>query len=141
MQSLAAAAKATHQTYVVEVRRPVEVLASDAETLNTWMSKRLGRDIQPPDLTSAGFTLLGGRIVPAVAGAAGMYMYEDAEGRRVTLYMQPAPGQAETAFQYAQDDAVQSYSWTDEGLGCAVVGDVPRDVLRALAESSYDQLI
>jgi anti-sigma factor RsiW len=109
IESLATLARSVHQTYVAEVRHPVEVLASDAEHLNTWMSKRIGRDVRPPDLAAIGFTLLGGRVVPgAGGGVAGMYMYEDAQGRRVTLYMQPEALQAATSFQFAQDGAMQS---------------------------------
>jgi anti-sigma factor RsiW len=141
IQTLAAAALTAHETFVGEVRHPVEVLASDAAHLNTWMSKRLGRDMRPPDLAASGFALLGGRIVPALHGAAGLYMYENAAGQRVTLYILPQPMQPQTSFLYTQDGAVQSYSWTDDDLGCAMVGDVPRDTLRALAEVAYDQLI
>ncbi len=140
-QSLTTAAVMAHQTFVGEVKRPVEVLASDATQMNRWMSKRLGRDMRPPDLASAGFALLGGRIVPSPMGVAGLYMYENAEGQRVTLYIVPQ-GSAETmAFQFAQSGTTQSFSWMDNNLSCAVVGDIPRDALRGIAVSAYDQLI
>ena len=54
-----------YDTFVVEVAHPVEVAATDADHLNAWMSKRLGNEIRPPDFASAGFTLMGGRIVPS----------------------------------------------------------------------------
>ncbi len=140
-QNVAVAALQAHQTFVGEVKHPVEVLASDAEQMNTWMSKRLGRDMRPPDLAASGFTLLGGRIVPSATGPAGFYMYEDAAGQRITLYILPDGAAGSRSFQFAQDGATQSIYWLDENLSCAVVGDIPRDVLRTIAVSAYDQLI
>lgn len=141
LASLQMDAVRAHDTFVAEVRHPVEVPASDSEHLNTWMSKRMGRDMQPPDFAASGFTLLGGRIVPSAQGPAAFYMYEDAQGQRVTLYLLPRGNGDSTAFQFAQDGATQTVFWMDEGLSCAVVGDIPRDVLNTIATAAYDQLI
>ena len=139
--SLAMAAMQAHDTYVVEVKHPVEVLASDQAHMNSWMSKRLGHDISPPDLADAGFTLLGGRVLPAGTGVAALYMYENAQGARVTVYITPETGAVSTAFQFAREGTTQSFSWMDHDLSCAVVGDIPREALRVIAERAYDQLI
>lgn len=139
--SLPAGAMRAHETFVVEVAHPVEVPASDDAHLLSWMSKRLGHDIQPPDLGEAGFALLGGRILPDDGGVAGLFMYEDAAGRRVTLYVAPEGAADETAFQFAEDGGTQSFFWTDRDLSYAVVGDLPRDELRRIAVAAYDQLL
>lgn len=130
-----------YATYVVEVKHPVEVTASDADHLNAWMSKRLGHEILPPDFAAAGFTLMGGRIVPSAHGAAALYMYENAEGQRIALYIAPLGSSNTTAFQFAEDSTTQSFYWMDRDLSYAVVGAVPRDVLQAIAITAYDQLI
>jgi anti-sigma factor RsiW len=141
MQSLQLAALQAHETFVAEVRHPVEVPASDSAHLNTWMSKRMGRDMQPPEFSGAGFALLGGRIVPSPAGPAALYMYEDAQGMRVTLYILPRGQGDSSAFQFAADGATNTVFWSDQGLSCAVVGDLPRDALRGIAAEAYDQLL
>lgn len=140
-RTLAADAMRAYATYVVEVKHPVEVAASDSDHLNTWMSKRLGHEIRPPDFAAAGFTLMGGRIVPSDHGAAALYMYDNAEGQRITLYIAPLGSSNTTAFQFAEDGLTQSFFWMDKDLSYAVVGTVPRDVLRAIALAAYDQLI
>jgi anti-sigma factor RsiW len=139
--TLAMAAMQAHDTYVVEVKHPVEVLASDQAHMNTWMSKRLGHDISPPDLSDTGFALLGGRVLPAGKGVAALYMYENAQGQRVTLYITPQGAGPSTAFQYASEGVTQSFYWMDNGLSCALVGDIAKDALRGMAVSAYDQLI
>ena len=139
--SLADNAMRAYDTFVVEVRHPVEVTASEADHLNAWLSKRLGHETRPPDFASAGFVLMGGRIVPSEQGAAALYMYENTEGQRVTLYIAPEGAGQTTAFQFAEKGTTQTFYWTDQELSYAVVGTVPREVLRHIALASYDQLI
>ena len=138
---LAAYAIAAHETYVVEVVHPVEVEASDTDHLVGWLSKRLGHHIAPPDLAAQGFRLMGGRILPGDDVPAALLMYENDLGRRISLYVLPTPDSDETAFRFAEDGAVQSFWWVDEGLSCAIVGDVPRETLHAIALAAYHQLI
>jgi anti-sigma factor RsiW len=138
---LAMEALRAYSTYAVEVAHPVEVPASAEAHLVTWLSKRLGHPITPPDFAGYGFQLLGGRVVPDSAGTAALMMYEDDLGRRITLYVAPSTTGAETAFRFAEGDGAQGFWWVDEGIGCALVGDLPRETLRAIAVAAYDQLI
>lgn len=139
--TLAAEALRAHDTFVVEVKHPVEVPASDEAHLVGWLSKRVGAPIHPPDLAAQGFALIGGRVLPEARGAAAQLMYEDATGRRLTLYVTREPGRDETAFRALGGGTTQGFWWIDGGLGCALIGDLPRDRLRALAVVAYDQLI
>ncbi|MCB1351009.1 MAG: anti-sigma factor [Maritimibacter sp.] len=138
---LAATAIAAHETYVVEVVHPVEVTADETEHLVGWIAKRLGHKISPPDFATQGFRLMGGRILPGDGATAALFMYENDFGRRISLYVLPTPDGSETAFRLAEKDGMQSFWWIDEGLSCAIVGDVPRETLRAIALDAYHQLI
>jgi anti-sigma factor RsiW len=59
-RTVTADAIAAHRTFAVEVRHPVEVDAGQEAHLVQWLSKRLGRQLVMPDLTVAGFRLMGG---------------------------------------------------------------------------------
>ena len=139
--SLPQEALRAHATYVVEVAHPVEVRATEEAHLVAWLSKRLGHPISVPNLDAHGYQLIGGRIVPEKNGAAALMMYEDAEGRRITLYIAREPGGQETAFRFVDGNGTRAFWWVDEGFGCAVTGDVSKDTLRAIAVSAYEQLI
>lgn len=139
--TLADEALRAYATYVVEVAHPVEVPGSDRAHLTTWLSKRLGHAITPPDLAGYGFALMGGRVVPDPNGTAALMMYEDYQGTRLTLYVAPVPPGRETAFRFAQRGGVRGFWWRDDDLGCALVGDLPRETLHDIAVSAYDQLI
>lgn len=137
---LAQAAISAHDTYVVEVVHPVEVASDQRDHMDTWMSNRMGTQMRPPDLAAAGFTLMGGRILPAGDRPAGLYMYENADGQRITLYVSHQAS-GNSAFQFAGEGATQSLYWTDDGLGYALVGEMPRDRLKTVAKQAYDQLL
>ncbi|ANN80632.1 hypothetical protein BAU07_19795 [Bordetella flabilis] len=165
-------ATAAYAVYSPEVRHPVEVTAQEQAHLVQWLSRRLGRPLAAPALQDRGFRLLGGRLLPgepaateaaarpAAAGsgtstltAAGatpvnamaraQFMYEDARGRRVTLYVAVFPrGVAphETAFRSVRDAHGEAFYWVEDGYGYALNGDLPAGELQALAGDVYDQL-
>jgi len=138
--TLAAAALRAHETYVVEVAHPVEVQATEEAHLVKWLTKRLGRPVVAPELASAGFHLVGGRLLPGDTAPAALFMYENDRGQRLTLYIAPQPDSGDTAFRFVEADGNQGFWWTDGGLGCAIIGPVGRDAMRAIALAAYEQL-
>jgi anti-sigma factor RsiW len=138
-------AVAAHVVYMPEVRHPVEVEAAQQQHLVQWLSKRLNRPLKIPNLAPAGFELVGGRLLPGDAGARAQFMYQNAAGERVTLYVGAIEGVAgkgmdETAFRYTAEAGVASFYWVDQGFGYALSGKLPRQGLLVLAEAVYRQL-
>jgi anti-sigma factor RsiW len=132
-------AVSAHRTFVVEIVHPTEVKADEEQHLVHWLSKRLGRKLKAPDLTAFGFKLMGGRLLPASETVAAQFMYETAEGRRLTLYIRGGE-KGETAFRLVQQDGVGGFFWIDEGFGYAVLGDAERSALLNAAQTIYRQL-
>ena len=136
---LASDAVAAHRTFVVEAVHPVEVGAAQEQHLVQWLSKRLGRPLRVPDLTSQGFRLMGGRLLPAGAQAAAQFMYDNDQGTRLTVYVR-AGNTGETAFQFARLGEVSTFYWTDGGFGYVVSAKSDRERLLPIAETIYGQL-
>ncbi len=135
--TILADALAAHRTFAVEVRHPVEVDAAQEAHLVQWLSKRLGRPLVVPDLSATGYHLMGGRLLPAGSGPAAQLMYQNGTGDRLTVYVRP--GVAGEASVYEHDKNVGAFYRADEGIGCVIVGDVDRGVLRRAAERVYEQ--
>ncbi|TWA64404.1 anti-sigma factor RsiW [Azospirillum brasilense] len=133
-------AVAAHRVFAVEVRHPVEVGADQEAHLVGWLSKRLGKPLQAPRLAAKGYDLVGGRLLSDARGPAAQLMYQDAAGRRITLYIRPASGAPDTSFRFAQDGSVQAFYWRDNGLAWAVTGDLDRVTLSGIAEEVYGAL-
>jgi anti-sigma factor RsiW len=137
---LARQAALAHAVFVPEVKHPVEVGAEQEAHLVQWLSKRLGTPVRAPDLQSAGYALMGGRLLPGDGGPAAQFMYQDRGGRRVTLYVRSGTTGGDTAFRYAREDGLAAFYWVDRHVGYALTADLPRQELLALAELAYRDL-
>lgn len=137
--ALARQALRSHETYVSEVLHPVEVGSADETHLLRWLSKRLGQPLNPPDFASHGFRLIGGRLLPGPTSPAALLMYEDDLGRRLSLYVTRSPAAGDD-MAFAEDARARGFWWVEGDLGCALVGDLPRDTLRRMAVEAYHAL-
>lgn len=147
----AARAAVAHAVYSVDARRAVEVDAAHEEQLVAWLSKRLAAPVRPPRLQALGYALEGGRLLPGGRGPVAQFMYRDAEGGRLTLYVSNElahPGGAdargepngETAFRFAREGGVDVFYWVDGPFGYALSGEAGRDALARVGGEVYRQL-
>jgi anti-sigma factor RsiW len=136
----AADALLAHRTYVGEVRHAVEVGADEEAHLVRWLSNRLGHPLHVPDLAALGWRLMGGRLLPASAGPAAQFMYEDQGGRRLTLYVRADGAGGATAFRLVEQGDLGAFYWLDRGLSFAIAGATDRASLLAVAQAIDDQL-
>jgi len=133
-ETLARAAVIAHAVYAPEIPHSTELAAIDRGPLGDWLSRRLDRTVVVPDLAGVGHELVGGRLLPGDPGAVAQFMYQDASGRRLTLYVRPEPTDAPaTALRFAEQGAVRVIHWVDGALAYALSGEFTRDELQSLA--------
>jgi anti-sigma factor RsiW len=139
--SLPRQAALAHAVFTPEVRHPVEVGAAEEAHLVAWLSKRLGAALKPPRLAAQGFELVGGRLLSGEAGPVAQFMYQDARGQRLTLYVQrDALDGRGTAFRYAQENGIGVFYWLDGRFGYALSGELDKPDLLRIATTAYQQL-
>jgi anti-sigma factor RsiW len=139
--TLAQQAAVAHVVYVPEVQHPVEVRADQKEHLTKWLSKRLGMPVHAPHLGTAGYELVGGRLLPGGGKPAAQFMYQDVRGQRLTLYISTDSKEGkETAFRYAREGDVSVFYWIDGSYGYALSGEMDRERLLTVAEAVYHEL-
>jgi anti-sigma factor RsiW len=134
-------AVAAHRIYAAEKLHVVEVGADQKDHLVGWLSKRVGTPLDAPDLSGEGFTLVGGRLLPSGEKVAAQFMYQDASGNRISLYVTPAQGQSETGFRLLEHGDARAFYWLDGGFGYAIAGAVPEAVMQRTAAAAYRQLL
>ena len=66
-------------------------------------------------------------------------MYQDTQGLRVTVYLRKPEKGTPAAFRYERQGDVGMFYWVESGAGYALVGNLPREQLLALAEAIYKQ--
>jgi len=148
-------AAVAHAVYSPEQRRPVEVDAAHEDQLVTWLSKRMGAPMKPPHLQALGYALEGGRLLPGGQGPVAQFMYRDAGGQRLTLYVSNEIGDlspaasgarrggevnAETAFRFAREGRLNVFYWVEGRFGYAISADADKAALTDVAGEVYRQL-
>jgi anti-sigma factor RsiW len=125
-------ADAAYAVYAPEQRHAVEVAAADEDHLATWLSTRLRRPLAVPSLRGYGYSLIGGRLLPGESGPAALFMYQNAIGVRLTLYIATVR-QNLTALRLFPKGNRNSIYWTTQGMGYALTGQVSDAQLRSMA--------
>ncbi|MEZ0000907.1 anti-sigma factor family protein [Sinorhizobium fredii] len=137
--SLPRQAQSAFLVYASEVRHPVEVGADQQAHLATWLGKRLDYGLKIPELSTLGFSLVGGRLIPVNGTAGAMLMYEDGSGQRLTVLLGRNRDNRETSFRIASQGGLETFYWIDGEIGYAVTGEVPRGLLQKVADECYRQ--
>ena len=127
-------AVANHVVYTADRRRPTELGAEQRDDLARWVSNRLNYKVAPPDLTADGYSYMGGRLAATPDGPAGLFMYEDRAGVRLTVFVLPLSAARSMPIQHVDFANVDGCAWIDKGIGYTVVGRLPLAELRRLAE-------
>lgn len=131
---------AAYITYAADQAHAVEVGGGDKHYLDSWLSKRIGMKVVAPDLAAEGFTLLGGRILPAGHDVAALLVYKDAASNQLSIYVTGA-GEAKVKGTYAAEEGgPTAIYWLDLRYGCAIVGSLPSERLAAVARSAWNQM-
>jgi anti-sigma factor RsiW len=128
-------AVANHLVYTEDHGRPVELAADKEADLVRWLSKRLNTPLKVPDLTSAGYQFMGGRLAATDHGPAAMLMYVDASGNRLTVFTRPMPrDKRDVKTIPVSADGVQGFAWVCDGLGYTVLATDAVNDIRGVAD-------
>lgn len=139
--SLPRQAAVAHVVFSPDVGRPVEVSAEREAKLVAWLSKRLGTPLRPPRLGALGYQLMGGRLLPGNSGPVAQFMYNDAMGQRLTLYVSTEnTDNHDTEFRFAEEGPVNVFYWIDGKFGYALSAGIDKGELARIAAAVYDQL-
>lgn len=112
-------AVAAYRQYVDAGAPPMEFDASRADDLQRWLQRHFGDAGRVPDLSAAGYRLMGGRLLSTEQGAAAMLVYQDGSGARVGFYLRPR-GHLRGSGQRRDGDLIARY-WSHRDTSFALV--------------------
>ena len=88
-----------------------------------------------PTLDALGYRLIGGRLLATEqGGAAALFMYEDAQGQRLSLVLRPMTRVLLAARTGMRRGTVNGCAWIANGMGYAVMASLPDDELDRVAD-------
>ena len=137
--ALAKEAADSYTVFATDTLRPVEV--SEPATLSHWVTSRLHRPVGVPDLTGAGFRLLGGRVVATPHGPAGLYIYERKQGARLGVLVRPMKIDRTTRMAEQSFGDLSGFTWADGGIGYSLVGAASASTLHPFADQIRQQSV
>lgn len=133
MDELLEEVSAYHGVFARETDHLVEVPASRSSELAAWLGDRLGRKLNIPDLSSAGLTFAGGRMLVV-------------NGRPVAQLLYTQPGQiplgvcitrasdASSGLKVAKQRGLDLAWWVEGAYAYLIVGSLPGQQAKALAD-------
>lgn len=132
--AVATEAAIAQRVFAMDPMHPVEFAGDQQAQLVNWVSTRLGRPVVPPDLSKSGYHLMGGRVVATEHGPAGMFLYQNADDHRMTLFVRPM-GKIDmnAKMQPVQMADTTGFVWANNGLGISLVANHPMANLHDLA--------
>jgi anti-sigma factor RsiW len=131
--ALAEEAADSHNVYAPDHVRPVEIRAADNAQLVQWVSSRLHQPVNVPDLTLAGYRLMGRRLVATAHGPAAMFMYDDDHGERLVVLTRPMSTDQNAPMTPQSKGDVTGFAWADGGMGYSLLGHSNAESLRPIA--------
>lgn len=101
---------------------PVDVASSDRHTVKPWLDGKLGVSPPAPDLASAGYPLIGGRVDVLGQAVAPTLVYRHNE-HAISLFAEPGPAAASAQRQLASG-GYNMIEWAANGFAFAAVSDL-----------------
>ncbi|WP_313606538.1 anti-sigma factor family protein [Rhizobium sp.] len=138
--ALAQEASASYSAFAGDRIRPVEVRADGSDTLKSFASSTLGETTIIPDLSKAGYRLMGGRAVPTPHGSGFMLMYDNDNGSRLVMLTRRMQVDQDRAMVASEQGGIHGWSWAKDGLGYSLVGMVGSEELHPIADDIRSQI-
>ncbi|WP_368517645.1 anti-sigma factor [Rhizobium sp.] len=138
--ALAQEASASYDAFAPDRLHPVEVRAGEGDTLQQFAAATLGRSATIPDLSKAGYRLMGGRVIPTAHGPGFMLMYADDRGSRLVLLTRPMMVDQDKPMVASEKGNIRGWSWAKNGLGYSLVGSLTHEDLHLIADAVRSQV-
>ncbi|HTW28288.1 MAG TPA: anti-sigma factor [Acetobacteraceae bacterium] len=130
-----------YRVFATDRMHPVEFDAANRVELVAWATRRLGRAVAPPDLSKSGFHLIGGRLIATPQGPGCMFLYGNAQGNRITVFVRPMHKiDVNAPMRPVQAGGTTGFAWARDGLGVSLVASTPLPGLQKLSDQVRDAM-
>lgn len=132
-QAFAEQARDAHAAYAGDTGHAVELSAGKSNALQAWLSQRTGLAIAPPDFSSEGYALAGGRITPSRHGPAAWLLYQGTDGDKLSLMVSVPAFRAATAMHAVEGEGLSTVAGSTAKTSFALTGTAGHDKLLQMA--------
>ncbi len=131
----------SHLVFASDVSKPVEFAAPQQSYFLALVKERMTKPFTPPTLTFAGFKFLGGRIVPHEDKPAVLFMYENINGKRITLLVGQNTTPKRKAMKLWTKNKLNCFFWFDGKFSYSVTSEIDDTKLKLVSEQVQDHFL
>ncbi len=128
-----------HNVFIHETTHLVEVPADQPEEIRRWLGRRLERRLDIPELSPAGLTFAGARLLVVDGRPVADLLYTRDRGAPVAICVTRFDGAADD-IRVDRKNGQRVAMWTDGQFAYLVVGDLDIGMARAIAERVAEQM-
>ncbi|MGV6851104.1 MAG: anti-sigma factor family protein [bacterium] len=141
-QHLIKPASFAHEVFAAEKKHPVEVSSNNDKHLLAWLSNRLHTQIKAARLDAEGYDWMGGRLLPSSNRMAAQFMYQRADGSRLSLYSRHIDWKQNLSpgLHFSKQENLDVFYWVHQDMAYAVVSILPEKELHIIAADVKNQL-
>ena len=115
--------------------KEVEFTNEQVGPLLTWLTRKLGRPVTPPNLTEYGMEFIGGRLFFVNGMPVAQLAYHDQQGRLLGFcFMRNPRGAEKTPDQTRNGDDLYLIDWKDETYQYVLIGFEDFQTLEPIAD-------
>jgi anti-sigma factor RsiW len=141
LTSLGQQAAVAQRVFVADSNQPIEFTSAGLTQKVGWISNHESREVTAPDLSEAGYKLLGGRLVATEQGVAPMFIYQNAQGGRISIFVRVMEAiDTNTPMRPIESKEVSGFAWSRNGIGFGVISSKPEPGLRELSNQVRDKI-
>lgn len=124
-----------HRVYATQVRHLVEVPASEADHIESWLTNTVGANVVIPDLSGHGLEFRGGRLLVASGKPVAQLMFTGGQGEVVALCL-IANAEPDVAVNARQVGGLEMVTWGGDQANYVVVANPGIADLEAIARTA-----
>ena len=141
LSALGAEAIDAHRVFAAGAAPAIEVAASDLPGQIASLGGFIGHRVVVPDLSAAGYRLLGARLIATPHGGGCLFLYDGGALGPVSILMRTMHDVAADAPMRAVGaPGMPGYAWSRRGLGISLVAAGTADQVHQLSDHVRDEL-
>lgn len=134
-------AAVAQRVFVADNDRPVELTSADLTQKVGWNNTNEARHVTAPDLSEAGYKFIGSRLVATDQGAAPMFIYQNAQGGRISIFVRVMEAiDTNAPMRPIDSNNASGFAWSRDGIGFGVISSEPEPRLHELSNQVRDKI-
>ncbi len=141
LMALGQQAAVAQRVFVADSNQPIEFTSADLTQKVGWNKSNEARQVTAPDLSDAGYQFIGGRLVATEQGVAPMFIYRNAQGNSISIFVRVMEAiDTNAPMRPIESKDAAGFAWSHDGVGFGLISSKPEPKLHELSNQVRDKI-